>query len=158
MTLVKETRHIFDIDDIRNLRLVCGKCGAEMLFPPHQNRNIPKACPYCPSEWTDERAPKNPAWDGAVSLLQTIAYLSKLKEPCVSEVQKVGCGLSIDGRIGNGIRRKRGVSKSCGTVRRDRARAHGDGAGPKGATPTGRRSLRPRCTSPSPPHAFSAWV
>ena len=84
MTVVKETLALFDVGDIRNLRIVCGACGAEMLFTPHQNREIPKKCPYCPSEWVDELAPKNPAWDGVVGLLQTVAYLSKLEKPCVS--------------------------------------------------------------------------
>ena len=83
MTVVKETLHIFDVGDIRNLRVVCGKCGAEMLFPPDQNRQIPTKCPNCPSEWVDELASKNPAWDGVVSILQTVAYLSKLEKPRV---------------------------------------------------------------------------
>ena len=84
MTVVKQTLALFDVRDIRNLRIVCGACGAEMLVPPHQNREIPKKCPYCLSEWVDELAPKNPAWDRAVEILQAVAYLSKLEKPCVS--------------------------------------------------------------------------
>ena len=84
MALVKETRILFDIRDIRNLRVACGTCGFEMMFAPHQNREIPKKCPYCPSEWVDALNANNPAWDKVVSLIQAVAYLSKLQNPPVS--------------------------------------------------------------------------
>ena len=91
MPMVKETRTLFEVTDLRNLRLACGSCGTEMLFPPHQNREIPKKCPYCPAEWVDDLATKNPAWDKAVLLLQTIAYLSSL------ETSPVRLRLEFDG-------------------------------------------------------------
>ena len=81
--MVKQTRILFDIENVENMRIVCGRCGSEMLFPPSQNREIPKNCPYCPAEWADDLSPKNPAWDGAVAVLQNIAYLSQLKDPIV---------------------------------------------------------------------------
>jgi len=88
--MVKQTRIIVDIDDILSVRIVCRDCGAEMLFPPRQRRTIPRQCPHCPSEWADDLAP-NPAWDGIVRLLRTVAYLAAIDDPPVT------ARLEIDG-------------------------------------------------------------
>ena len=81
MTVVKQTRHLFEAGDIKNLRLACSSCAAEILFPPHESRGIPKECPYCGSDWVDSLSPTHAAWAKAVTILQNVCALSKIKTP-----------------------------------------------------------------------------
>lgn len=48
--MVKETRHIFDVSDIKAIRLQCGHCGGEVMYPPDKI-TVPKMCPLCNDDW-----------------------------------------------------------------------------------------------------------
>ena len=69
MTVVKETRHIFDTYDILQLRLVCGflndkgnPCGGEMLYQFGRRAiDINWHCPRCGKEWKTQFGTHVPA-------------------------------------------------------------------------------------------------
>ena len=44
MTLVKQTRHIFSLEDIKAVRFTCAKCGSAVVQTLDQ-ANIPTNCP-----------------------------------------------------------------------------------------------------------------
>ena len=75
MTVVKETRHIFDTYDILQLRLVCGylnddgkPCGGEMLYQfGSRKKDIDWHCPRCGEEWITHFGPHVPAGERIVS-------------------------------------------------------------------------------------------
>ena len=53
--MVKETRIVFGLEDIRQVRMVC-KCGGIMAHP-HIKKHFdkpPNRCPSCHEEWRDE--------------------------------------------------------------------------------------------------------
>ena len=50
MTVAKETRHVFDLCDIRAIRLHCNQCGREAVQPIKQTE-VPKKCPLCHEDW-----------------------------------------------------------------------------------------------------------
>ena len=51
--MVKQTRHIFDLSDIRALRLQCAHCGREAV-QPIKATEVPKQCPLCREDWEDD--------------------------------------------------------------------------------------------------------
>ena len=75
MTVVKETRHIFDTCDILQLRLVCGfldekgnPCGGEMLYQfGRRSIDINWHCPRCGEEWKTQFGAHVPVQDRRVS-------------------------------------------------------------------------------------------
>ena len=54
--MTKETRILFDLFDIKHIRIKCGKfnCGEETLFSM-TGTLLPETCPHCNSAWTDGR-------------------------------------------------------------------------------------------------------
>ena len=71
MTLVKETRYIFDTCDVLQLRLVCGyrdeaerRCGGEVLYQfgarKFQRDQRDWRCPKCGESWRTEFAETMP--------------------------------------------------------------------------------------------------
>ena len=50
MVVVKETRQIFSVADIKAIRLQCKKCQAEVVVSP-QVPNVTLQCPQCYQEW-----------------------------------------------------------------------------------------------------------
>ena len=54
--VTKETRILFGLVDIKNIRIKCGKltCGEEILFST-TGTSIPETCPHCNDPWTDGR-------------------------------------------------------------------------------------------------------
>ena len=56
MTVAKETRHVFDLCDIRALRLHCNRCDREAVQSIKQTE-VPKKCPLCHVDWEVEYAP-----------------------------------------------------------------------------------------------------
>ena len=75
MTVVKETRQIFDTYDILQLRLVCGflndkgsPCGGEMLYQfGSRKKDIDWHCPRCGEEWITHFGPHVPTGERTVS-------------------------------------------------------------------------------------------
>ena len=60
MSMVKETRIIFDPSDIRRMRVVC-KCGADITYP-HSKKHFSNPltrCPSCGDEWWDPNFPND---------------------------------------------------------------------------------------------------
>ena len=49
--MVKQTRIIFGIDDIVNVRVQCRKCRGEIICPLQRECNVPSQCPYCETSW-----------------------------------------------------------------------------------------------------------
>ena len=71
MTVVKQTRHIFDTCDVLQLRLVCGyrdeaerRCDGEVLyqFGARKNKRDQRdwRCPKCGESWRQEFSPNMP--------------------------------------------------------------------------------------------------
>ena len=50
MTVVKETRHIFDLGDIKAIRLKCTNCKREAVQSV-KTTEVLKQCPFCKTEW-----------------------------------------------------------------------------------------------------------
>ena len=68
--MVKETRIVFSLDDIRQVRMVCAKCQGEIARPLSQSVHmLPKQCPNCLIEW----------WDGLVKPRVIEATVDMLK-------------------------------------------------------------------------------
>ena len=51
--MVKETRHIFDLSDVKALRLRCECCGREAV-QSIQKTEVKKRCPFCNQDWENE--------------------------------------------------------------------------------------------------------
>ena len=54
--MVKETRIIFGLDDIKRFRIACGNpdCQYEMVFPLPGSWIDFQKCPYCKKNWVRE--------------------------------------------------------------------------------------------------------
>ena len=52
--MTAERRLVFGTDDIRAIRITCGKteCGAEMLVDIEANVEMPRFCPHCNTRWS----------------------------------------------------------------------------------------------------------
>ena len=48
--MVKQTRHIFDLRDIKAVRLQCCHCEKEAV-QPLEATEVGKECPFCGKEW-----------------------------------------------------------------------------------------------------------
>ena len=55
--MVKQTRHIFEVGDILQIRIRCSECGAELTKPRYGSATaLPEKCPYCLYEWWDNHS------------------------------------------------------------------------------------------------------
>ncbi len=53
--MVKQTRHIFEVGDILEIRIRCSECGAEITKPRYKSSTaFPMKCPHCLNDWWDE--------------------------------------------------------------------------------------------------------
>ena len=78
MTVVKETRHIFSLGDIRFVRIVCSKCDGEIARLLTQSSNmLPEKCPNCLEEWWDKNY-KPRAVEATTDALKAIHRLMKV--------------------------------------------------------------------------------
>ena len=97
MTVVKQTRHIFDTCDVLQLRLVCGyrdeaerRCDGEVLYQFGARKNKRDwRCPKCGESWQTEFAEGMPIEMRQVPVQETAGFalldaLEKLVGP--------GCG------------------------------------------------------------------
>lgn len=52
---MQETRFVFDLKDITNIRYVCREkdCGGKIVCPPNGKYRLPQECPYCGARWSD---------------------------------------------------------------------------------------------------------
>ena len=51
--MVKETRQIFDVSDIKAIRLYCAHCGREAV-QSIKATEVPKKCPFCNQDWEND--------------------------------------------------------------------------------------------------------
>ena len=58
MSVVKETRQIFSVEDIKAIRLQCKKCQTEVVLSP-LSPYIDR-CPYCSQVWHGQRSRDDP--------------------------------------------------------------------------------------------------
>ena len=81
MTLVKQTRILFEPTDIIQVRIVCTKCKGDIGHPLHRRSfQLPDKCPHCHEEWKDERFPMDRMAAETLKLLEAANYLSKATE------------------------------------------------------------------------------
>ena len=94
MTVVKQTRHIFDTCDVLQLRLVCGyrdeaerRCDGEVLYQFGARKNQRDwRCPKCGESWRQEFPPNMPPEMRRVSPQEAASFalldaLETLAEP-----------------------------------------------------------------------------
>ena len=78
MPMVKETRTIFSLDDIRQVRIVCSNCGGEIARSLTKSSNmLPERCPNCFEEWWD-RNHKPMAVEATIDALKAVDRLMKV--------------------------------------------------------------------------------
>lgn len=56
MTMVKQTRIVFEVGDIAAVRLQCTKCAAEVVLARQNDLKLPKNCPRCEMVWCGFRS------------------------------------------------------------------------------------------------------
>ena len=51
--MTQETKIVFDLDDITNIRVICGTedCGGEIVIPVEGGKSAPHECPCCLTRW-----------------------------------------------------------------------------------------------------------
>ena len=63
--MVKEIRYIFDLTDVKALRLRCGHCGREAV-QSIETTEVPKTCPFCNDEWEVDLSQGSRGWNHAL--------------------------------------------------------------------------------------------
>ena len=86
--MVKETRHIFDLSDIKAVRLQCKNCGREAV-QSIKATEVPKICPFCREEWEVDLP------QGSRSMNFLLIYY--MKELLKSETERMVIRFEIDG-------------------------------------------------------------
>ena len=56
--MVKETRHIFDLSDIKAIRLQCPCCHREAVQSV-EDTDVSTRCPFCNADWESNDLPNN---------------------------------------------------------------------------------------------------
>ena len=79
--MVKETRVIFDLSDIKAVRLQCSHCGREAVQSV-ESTEVPKRCPFCNEDW-DLDLP-NGHRGSSYSLIRNIQTLLKKDTPLMT--------------------------------------------------------------------------
>ena len=49
--MVKETRILIDVSDIRRVTLQCEDCSTEIGYLPKNGTDVPVSCPHCSTDW-----------------------------------------------------------------------------------------------------------
>ena len=73
--MVKETRQVFDVEDLKALRLKCKKCGAELVLEVSQCV-VPVSCPApnCGERWTPVNSNSSRAGGVVYALRQLLEF------------------------------------------------------------------------------------
>ena len=87
--MVKETRHIFDLSDIKAIRLSCPSCEREAVQSVEKT-DVPKHCPFCHADWEPGNLPR-----GQRGL--TYSMICNLKDLVKQQSILVGVRFEIDG-------------------------------------------------------------
>ena len=94
MTVVKEIRHIFSLDDIWHVRIVCSQCNGEIARSLAQSSNmLPEKCPNCFAEWWDRHS-KPRVVEATIEALKAIHRLMQILEV---ETTPISIRFEIDG-------------------------------------------------------------
>ena len=76
--MVKETRIVFELCDVSQVRIVCVKCNGEIARSLTQSSNpLPNHCPHCLVEWWDHHDQPT-AIQATIEALKSIARLIKV--------------------------------------------------------------------------------
>ena len=86
--MVKQTRHIFDLSDVKALRLRCGHCGREAV-QSIETTEVPKTCPFCNDEWEVDLPQGGRGWNYAL-----VMDMRRVLKECT---QKMTIRFEIDG-------------------------------------------------------------
>ena len=78
--MVKQTRHIFDISDIKAVRFQCGRCKKEAV-QPLEAAEVERECPFCHEEWevTIPGAARGDSWSMVYSMRQLLRRVDSLR-------------------------------------------------------------------------------
>ena len=79
--MVKETRIIFELGDILQMRIVCSHCRGEVVHSKLKpNYRLPANCPNCNEEWWDPNRQDNLALGYFKAMLDSIHRLQQCKD------------------------------------------------------------------------------
>ncbi len=78
--MVKETRIIFGIGDITNVRLCCTNCKGEVMCPLRADYTLPNRCPYCEDNWNGMRNTQGLA----VQFISDMRHLLRQQNPPIT--------------------------------------------------------------------------
>ena len=87
MSMVKQTRHIFDIGDLLAIRLQCGHCGKEAVTSVEMTE-VSRDCPFCSRPWEPQMPDGNrgDAWL-LVRAMQGILKEAQSNPPCRMKIR-----------------------------------------------------------------------
>ena len=92
--MVKQTRITFTLDDVLQVRIICGTCQGEMARPLCQSSNmLPERCPNCLTEWWD--AVSTPRAINAT--VEALKSLDRLQRVLAADDNPVSIRFEIDG-------------------------------------------------------------
>ena len=95
--MVKETRTVFGLDDIRQVRIICSKCCGEIARSlAHSSNLLPEKCPNCFDEWWDRHSMPR-AIEATIEALKAINRLMNILKV---ETGPVDVRFEIDGEEG----------------------------------------------------------
>ena len=76
--MTQESKIVFDISDISNIRVVCLKpeCLGEIMCPLGSKYRIPEECPYCGESWVT-----NGSDTADMRLVEALRYVQRQSDP-----------------------------------------------------------------------------
>ena len=85
--VVKETRIVFEVKDIKAIRIQCKKCGAEIVLVPLGK--FPGYCPICAASWFPEHLSRAQRQEStAFELLFSLrAWLTEVNPPVTIKLE-----------------------------------------------------------------------
>ena len=86
--MVTEVRQVFDLSDIKALRVQCSHCKGEVLYDPTRTK-IPKDCPLCHMDWVEDGI--SGAFGAEHNFAQALRVLLKQDSPYVRVRIETGC-------------------------------------------------------------------
>ncbi len=87
--MVKETRHIIDLSDIKAIRIQCGHCDRETVHPPDRAK-VPGRCPICEEEFLIDAKEDRP-FTAAQAFTKALGTLIRQSDPMVKVRIETGC-------------------------------------------------------------------
>ena len=95
MTMVKETRLVFEISDICNVRIICAHCRGQVLYSLVDRFPGPEFCPLCHEPWVLPEGQPKVAYKHLQDLLAAIKFFKD--GPTKNQTQYWKLNLELDG-------------------------------------------------------------